>query len=310
MIYVLLSLIMTVFLVCVGIKAQQIPDTGFKPPIKQPVYQLNKGPVILIDEGHFNLHTAGGRFLPFAELLKRAGFVVKSSAAGFDEKSFKDVRILVIADALAERNGKDEDWSLPTPSAFSDREISAVRKWVEEGGSLFLIADHMPFAGAAEKLGAELGIIFNNGFARDMKAPGEPIIFRRSDGLLKDHPITDGRNPGEKIDRVATFTGSAFKVNKNAFPLLVFDSAIVSLMPKTAWDFKFDTPRVPVGGWYQGAVFHFGKGRVAVFGDATMFTAQFRGPERTPLGMNEPFAPQNAQFLLNVVYWLSGLMSD
>lgn len=32
------------------------------------------------------------------------------------------------------------------------------------------------------------------------------------------------------------------------------------------------------------------------------------GPHRTPAGMNDPTAPQNAQFLLNDIHWLSGLL--
>lgn len=51
-----------------------------------------------------------------------------------------------------------------------------------------------------------------------------------------------------------------------------------------------------------------GRGRVAVFGEAAMFTAQVTGPERQPMGMNAPGAEQNAQLLLNVLHWLSGLM--
>lgn len=60
----------------------------------------------------------------------------------------------------------------------------------------------------------------------------------------------------------------------------------------------------------QGAVLRFGKGRVAVFGEAALFSAQERlGKDgRTLMGMNRPDATQNPQFLLNVVHWLSGLI--
>jgi hypothetical protein len=49
-----------------------------------------------------------------------------------------------------------------------------------------------------------------------------------------------------------------------------------------------------------------GRGRVAVFGEAAMFTAQLAGPERTPVGMNDPAAARNAQLLLNLMRWLAG----
>ena len=49
-------------------------------------------------------------------------------------------------------------------------------------------------------------------------------------------------------------------------------------------------------------------GRLAVFGEAAMFSAQVAGPDRMPIGMNAPMAEQNYQFVLNVMHWLSGLM--
>lgn len=37
--------------------------------------------------------------------------------------------------------------------------------WVESGGRLLLIADHMPLAGSAAKLAAAFGASFTDGFA-------------------------------------------------------------------------------------------------------------------------------------------------
>lgn len=290
------------------ISAQQVADTSYKPRIEKPVYPPMRGSVVMVDEAHYNFHTTEGRYQPFAELLRRDGYIVKPLRSPFNREVLESGKVLVIANALAERNGKNGDWSLPTPSAFSDEEITAVVNWVKGGGSLLLIADHMPFPGAAEKLAAAFGVRFSNGFARDQRAPGEPIIFRRSDGSLKDHAITRGRTAAERVDSVATFTGSAFQAGDDAKPLLTFGQSVLSLMPSVAWQFKSDTPRIPVEGWYQGAVLHYGKGHVAVFGEAAMFTAQLTGPGREPIGMNAPMAKQNHQFLLNVVHWLSGLL--
>jgi hypothetical protein len=58
----------------------------------------------------------------------------------------------------------------------------------------------------------------------------------------------------------------------------------------------------------QGVALGVGSGRVAMFGEAAMFTAQRSGPEGRPMGMNHPDAPHNAQFVLNVLRWLSGLL--
>jgi hypothetical protein len=168
----------------------------------------------------------------------------------------------------------------------------------------------MPFGGAAQELGAAFGARWRNGFAvhRD-PAGGAPFVFRRAGGSLAAHPILDGRDAGERVDSVATFTGSAFQLDGDAArPLLVLGADIVSLEPRVAWEFDAETPRVEVAGWLQGAVRRWGQGRVALFGEAAMFTAQVGGPERRPMGMNAPLAAQNPQFLLNVVHWLSGLV--
>ena len=298
---------LTSLLLALGANAQQVADTSFKPPIPKPAYQAGRGPIVMLDEAHFNFHTAEGRYKPFAELLRRDGYDVRASSLKFSKGSLRGGRILVIANPLAERN--QNDWSLPTPSAFSDEEVEAVRDWVRGGGALLLIADHMPFPGATEKLALAFGIKFSNGYAVDERAQG-PILFKLSDGSLKEHPITRGRADAERVDSVATFTGSAFQVERDAQPLLVLGPSVSSFMTTVAGQITNETPRVPVKGWYQGAVIRFGKGRVAVFGEAAMFSAQLAGPNRGPMGMNAPIASRNPQFLLNVMHWLSGKLGD
>ncbi|NIM49883.1 MAG: DUF4350 domain-containing protein [Gemmatimonadales bacterium] len=287
--------------------AQQVADSGFSPPIHHPAFDAGRGPVVLIDEAHLNFHTAGGRYYTFAKLLRADGYVVRPSQSRFARQMLAGADILVISNAIAEQN--EEDWSLPTPSAFDSAEIAAVRQWVQQGGALLLIADHMPFPGAAAELAAAFGVLFNNGFAMGQEQSGE-MVFRRSDGSLADHPVTNGRGPGERVDSVVAFTGQAFRAVAQIDSLLILGLDVVLLMPQQAWRFSKSTPRLSAAHWLQGAVLRVGQGRVAVFGEAAMFSAQLAGPDRTPLGMNSPHAVQNAQFLLNVVHWLSGLLDQ
>jgi hypothetical protein len=56
----------------------------------------------------------------------------------------------------------------------------------------------------------------------------------------------------------------------------------------------------------QGVVLPFGRGRVAVFGEAAMFSAQLAGADNIPFGMNVP-GIDNRQFALNLLHWLSRL---
>ena len=301
---------MTAGVICIcflqsGAFAQQVPDPSFHPPIEKPAYAQGKGPLVRIDEAHFNFHTAGGRYQAFAEMLRRDGYVVEASAAKFSKAALRPARVLVIANALAEAN--QSQWTLPTPSAFTAEEIDAVRDWVNEGGALLLIVDHMPMPGAAGELAKAFGVTFSNGYAMKPKNTAGDF-FTRAHGTLKDHAITAGRTRADRIESVRSFTGSAFQVEK-ATPLMVFPEGYVSFLTTTAGQIDDKTPSVPVTGWLQGAVLTHGKGRVAIFGEAAMFSAQLAGPNRGPMGMNAPNAKQNPQFLLNVLHWLTGVLN-
>jgi hypothetical protein len=284
---------------------QQIPDMAFSPRVSAVAFEPGRGPHVAIDEAHFNFHTAGGRYAPFAQLLRRDGFVVGASAKPFSAAALSDVDILVIANALNERNV--EEWALPTPSAFTADEITAVHDWVEQGGALLLIADHMPFGGAATDLAAAFGVAFTNGYASRPVPTRGLFVFNRVDGSLADHPIVRGRDSAESVTSVATFTGQAFGA-RGAQPVFVLAEDAYLLMPTSADEISEETPRSPAGGLLQGATLKVGDGRVAAFGEAAMFSAQLAGPQRAPMGMNAPGAEQNAQFVLNVLHWLAGLL--
>lgn len=51
----------------------------------------------------------------------------------------------------------------------------------------------MPFTGAAKQLAASFGVLFGNGFAIGPEQGRAAMVFRRSDGALADHPVTNGR---------------------------------------------------------------------------------------------------------------------
>ena len=283
--------------------AQQVPDLEYRPPLPRPAYEAGKGPRVAIDEAHHNYHTATGRYQPFAALLRRDGYRVDGLDKPLSADSLSGADVLVIANALNERNVRG--WSLPTPSAFTTDEIAAVRAWVEKGGALFLIVDHMPFPGAAGDLARTFGVEFSNGFAVSKTAGGPTILTFTPGTGLRDSPITRGRGGQERVTSVATFTGSAFRPPKNAIPVLEFGADFVSIKPTEAWKMTAATPKEPLEGWCQGAVVKHGNGRVAVFGEAAMFSAQLIGPRRQTMGMNAPEAAQNHQLLLNVMHWLT-----
>lgn len=283
--------------------AQQVPDRDYRPAITRAEYPPGKGPVVCVDEAHHNFHTLAERFWAFGELARQDGFQVVPNTSAFDAAALKPCAVLVISNAQP----SDAEWDqypYPTPSAFTDAEITAVHRWVGKGGALLLIADHMPLAGAAGKLAAAFGVEFTDGFAMRDSQSLNPDIFRTDDRTLRDHAIVRGRNIQESVASIRTFTGQAFRAPR-AEPLIVIPAGYVGLMPEKAWQFGPDTRRIPIEGWLQGAVQDAGRGRAAFFGEAAMFSAQLAGPNKQPMGMNAPGAEANFRFTLNLLHWLT-----
>jgi len=61
-----------------------------------------------------------------------------------------------------------------------------------------------------------------------------------------------------------------------------------------------------IEGLAQGAFKKSGKGKVVVFGEASMFSAQIGDPGRRKMGMNKDDAQDNHKLLLNIIHWLDG----
>lgn len=310
--------LLTLFLlVSVACASQQRVDPLFRVTLANPpTYSSGGGPVVWIDEAHNNVAITAGRYGPFIEVLEADGFAVKFMRTGFTPDSLKDIELLVIASALHDRNlqnsslleaGRHATVPDPLVSAFSQQEIDAVNEWVAEGGALLLLAEHMPIGGAVAQLAQSFGFTMLNGFVEDPDT-WDPIVFRRSDGTLVDHPITRGWGRDTGVEFVATFHGTAFRAD-GAEPLMILGPQHVLYQPEVAWEIDENTPTISVAGWFQGAVSNSYDGRIAVFGDATMFSAQFTG-EGIPMGMNSDEGAHNLQFLLNVMHWLVGLNVD
>ncbi len=227
----------------------QVADPAFDPQVTHPEYEVGAGPRVLIDEGHRNMHTLGGRFAPFARLLERDGYRVAAHSGQFTSESLADVDVLVIANARAESPGPTEGESA---SAFTDEEMDCIHDWLAGGGSLLLAADHMPFGGAAARLAQRFDIEMINGYAVGADRQ-TPTIFR-AEGL-RSHPITQGRNDRERVEQVATFTGQAFRAGPAVQPLLVFGDGAFLMQPRRqrpGHSVNGPPSQQSVAGWLQG----------------------------------------------------------
>ncbi len=292
-----------VVLVIINAPFQQVvPDIRFKPTIAKPTHPSGTGPIVFIDEAHHNYHTLEGQYRTFGNILEMDGYHVQGFDNEFTAENLKEVEILVISNALNEKN--ENDWSNPTYSAFTEAEIEALNTWVKNGGSLFLIADHIPFAGAAKDLAQTFGFEFHNGHAGQQNSNQD--YFYKAEGTLHSSIITNGKNGNLKVDSIRTFSGQAFSIPDSATPILTFGEGYVEWQPNRAWDLQSVTPE-PIEGLAQGAFMEYGSGRLVVLGEAAMFTGQLgAGLSWVKIGLNSPNAKNNYKLLLSIMRWLEG----
>jgi len=242
---------------------------------------------------------------------------VVSAAPALSLDGLKNIDVLVISNAMGENQSDGR-----MGSAFTPAECDAVRDWVRQGGSLLLIADHTPMGDAAFTMAQRFGVEMGRGYVLDPRNYQEhpsTLVFSRANRLLGDHPILRGRNPSERVQTIVAFTGQSLSLPPGATALMkLSDDAVETFDPDD--EEKLESQHVPVGekiphGHAQGLAMPFGKGRVAIFGEAAMFSAQIftvRGGafdgRSFKMGMNVP-GNDDRQFALNVVHWLAHLIN-
>jgi hypothetical protein len=219
------------------------------------------------------------------------------------EESLAGVSVLVIANASGAPKPQFLGINLPVRTtrhrddpAFTADEIVTVTAWVEQGGSLLLIADHAPFGSAAEAMSAAFGVRMGKGFVEVPGEKSDPLLFSAEDGRLGDHPILTGAAPDAAVRRVMTFTGQSLSGPPGATVLLRLPESAVEYLPAGP-----EMRPQPAGG-AQAVALTWGKGRVVILGEAAMMTAQVS--QGVPFGMNSP-GNDNRQFALNTMHWLS-----
>jgi hypothetical protein len=291
-----LTCLLFVCLIILSCKTRAI-DESFQPNVDNPVYQSGQGSLIFIDESHYNYHTKDGLYSPLTKLLVADGYKV-ASLQKLTKENLSKAKILIVANAMPKNYRKET-------SAFTDKDVIIIEEWVRDGGSLFFIADHMPCPEANTKLASAFGFAFINCYALDTSRK-DFDYFSIEDNTLTQTCLTRGRNKEESIDSIVTFTGQAFNIPNQAIPILKFPSNYFMVIPDRPWHFDNNTKYFPIENQVQGAILQYNKGRVAVFGEAAMFTAQIENDIK--IGFGNPRAKQNAQFALNIIHWLDGII--
>lgn len=282
--------------------AQQVADPLFNPGVEDPAFTKNF-PRVLFDEAHNNSETTTGRYKPFADLIFNDGYHLALNRQLFTKEVLKTFKILVIANPLG---AEDVDEADAGETAFTPAECDAVIAWIRDGGALLLLVDQAPFSSATELLAKKLGVDMSQSNATDpansYKESNNPslILYSRENHSLADHPIRNGRNAAERINRVIVFAGQSLQGPAGSDAFLKLADTAVEAEPVTEKNRS-------AAGRAQGIAFRLDKGRVVVLGDAAMLSAQLTGSGNQPFGMNVPEI-DNRQLTLNIMHWLSGLL--
>ncbi len=269
----------------------QSPDWSYAPVVERP--ENIPAPIVLFDEGHNNFHNANVSYYGFTKQLTADGYNVRTIkgplvddpniAQSSDFQHQKDLaKILVIANPCLTLpcNSLDDN-------AFTALEVAELRQWVEQGGSLFLIIDHPPFAQVTD-LALAFGVdVIKDSFPTTVFSTANAT----NNALNGSSDLVLGRNLLESVSYVKSFTGAAFAINANPPLDTVFES-IMSLIPDL----------------YQGMAIKVGAGRVYLSSEAGMFTTQLDA-DGNPWGMHVPTAEYNEQYLRNIIHWLEGRLS-
>lgn len=276
------------------------PDSEFAPRVVNPFFKDNH-PIVLIDQGHNELGAKDGRYAPLEALLKSDGFDLKKSNGKITPASLKGVRVFYVSAAQGEVvNGK-------VTSVFTDHEIAVVEKWVKQGGSLLLMADHAPIGNAIHAFAEKFGFKVSDGEVNDQKnffpalSDASHLLFTRENHLIQDHPITNGKNPNQQLKKVVAYSGQAVKGPSGS-------KIILALAPSAYSYFSQDSSKVPLEADYSEAISaRYGRGRIVVFGDGTVFTSKIQLKKKQNEGMNRTDT-DNVQMATNTFRWLAGAL--
>lgn len=296
------ALRLTALLICLlasSVSGQQMADPRFDARVENPAFTKNF-PRVLFDEAHNNVDNTHGRYKPFADLLFNDGYHLSVNRQPFTKTLLASVKILVIVNPLG---GEDVDDDGADSPAFTTAEADVVTDWVKGGGALLFVVDAGAFASAAEVLATDLGVEmskseFINPAGEDKEfASAGAIVYSRQNHSLGDHSIINGRNDTERLNRVVVFGGQLLKGPSASEALLK--------LPDTSEKKLTEPGKTDSAARAQAIAFRLGKGRVVMLGDAAMLSAQIRGADNKPFGMNLPDI-DNRQLVLNIMHWLSG----
>lgn len=257
--------------------------------------------LLCVDEAHRNVQTATTGYTTLVAIADGLGLRLRASKEELSSEALAGCAVVVSAGARGA--GKDRPMPERAAPAFTADEVAALARWTEAGGGLLVVTDHPPIGSAMAPLGTWLGIEMGNAFTEDPEHRGEEpgeIVFSRAGGLLGEHPILEGRNPAERVDRVSSFVGQSLALPPRSRALLVLGPRAQDRERQAPDGFTWSDPAPndplrPASGRAQALALEVASGRVVVLGEAAMFADAALAKH-----------PGNRQLAANVLRWLSG----
>ncbi|MFC1683450.1 hypothetical protein ACFL0G_04520 [Candidatus Zixiibacteriota bacterium] len=293
-----------IFTFCVYQRADMQADMS----VSSPKFTTETSPRVSFDSGHGNFHDINTTYAPFAKLMKNDGILLSTHEGIFTENTLQDIELLIIANATP-----SEDHGVEASSAFTESEIDILTKWIQNGGSLLLIADHDPFGSAASGLAKAFGVGMSSVWTVDSLRFSEAIgkttwlEFSEENKGLGRHSILQSENPESAVRRVITFTGQSLSFDSTWTSILLLSPSAKNYYSRSeATDAAADTTTYfPVPGQSQLIAREYGDGRIVIAGEAAMFTAQevriFFKSFHAGFNYN---GYDNKNLVLNIVRWL------
>ncbi|MFW5968536.1 MAG: hypothetical protein ACOCV2_13515 [Persicimonas sp.] len=268
-------------------------DEEYKPP-------LGEGPAVLVDQYHSRMQNHSDYKLEKGNYSYQGIFGYRRAIDHLDDNGFQ-IRTLRTMELSEERlEGFDVlfinlvDQSRPD---FTEEEHELIDDWVEEGGGLFVIADHTNVYRSAERINPflepmdlEVGFhtLVDQGPEYSVAGNAWPLIFD-----FEPHPVTRG------VEMISMQTGAPILTDHGIAHSS--DESFADYWDEDDkggfygnWKHDGDEDLEPRGPLAAVAAREYGEGRVVVTGDQNMF-----GDAWLHFG-------HNFELFMNAMQWLAG----
>ena len=265
------------------------------------------GSTVLIDSYHSTIYrnkSPGNVDTGIIDILQQDGFIADILHQPLMENSLtKNINILAI---IGMRNSQTR--------ALSKNEIVALKRWINDGGSLLLVVGHFPNGEGAIGLMKALGVEYHNGYANYPGLPGEKqdqlcshFTMSRENNLLTSNPVLALDNPAMlPVNRVKYLCGGAVYRKPGDVILDMPAGTNIYYRNKHNGDLEMrESSGQPLAGMIG---FSYGKGRIVVAADQGIFRNLIKvfDGKRVYVTINDPQA-DNAALFVNTMRWLAGI---